>query len=300
MTRDGVAPTRQPVLRRRRAEPRRDLGARPAQPVPLHDRPGRPAGDHRRRRRGHDRGGQRRRCAARTTAGRRARARARRPGMTNPIYSYPHGGHDASITGGFVYRGTPVPGRVPRRLLLRRLRRELDQAARARRERRTSRAVRNFEPPDGRLDGPYGDIVALAEGPDGSLWYVDTGPFENDNAGAIRRIRNIKRQPAADRASPPARRRAGRRRWPSASRAPGRPTPRAGRSPTAGTSATARPRRRPTRRTRTRQRALHRPADDVRRGAGDRVRAADDHRRLAARAAHPHARPTARRSAPAT
>ena len=52
----------QPVLRRRRPEPRRDLGARAAQPVPLRDRPADRPRDHRRRRREHDRGGQRRRA----------------------------------------------------------------------------------------------------------------------------------------------------------------------------------------------------------------------------------------------
>ena len=30
-------------------------------------------------------------------------------GMTNPIYSYTHSGHDASVTGGIVYRGTQFP-----------------------------------------------------------------------------------------------------------------------------------------------------------------------------------------------
>ena len=51
-------------------------------------------------------------------------------------------------------------------------------------------AVRNFEPPDG-ASTAYGDIVALTEGPDGSLWYVDAGPFEHNNAGSVRRIRNV-------------------------------------------------------------------------------------------------------------
>ena len=31
------------------------------------------------------------------------------PAYTNPIYSYPHNGRDASITGGFVYHGTQFP-----------------------------------------------------------------------------------------------------------------------------------------------------------------------------------------------
>ena len=111
------------------------------------------------------------------------------PGLTNPIHSYPHAGGDASVTGGFVYRGTQFPDEYRGDYFfadyamnwIKRL--ELDANGNV-------TAVHDFEPPDGRRDGPYGDIVALAEGPDGSLWYVDTGPFENENAGAIRRIRN--------------------------------------------------------------------------------------------------------------
>ncbi|HET8754993.1 MAG TPA: LamG-like jellyroll fold domain-containing protein [Solirubrobacteraceae bacterium] len=110
-------------------------------------------------------------------------------GMTNPIHSYPHAGGDASITGGFVYHGSQFPSEYEGDYFfadyaanwIKRL--ELDGDGNV-------TAVRNFEPPDGSRDGPYGDIVALAEGPDGSLWYVDTGPFENENAGAVRRIRN--------------------------------------------------------------------------------------------------------------
>jgi glucose/arabinose dehydrogenase len=110
-------------------------------------------------------------------------------GMTNPIYSYPHAFHDASVTGGFVYRGSQFPAEYQGDYFfadyamnwIKRI--EFDANG-------NFAAVRNFEPPDGRNDGPYGDIVALTEGPDGSLWYVDTGPFENENAGAIRRIRN--------------------------------------------------------------------------------------------------------------
>ena len=30
-------------------------------------------------------------------------------GMTNPIFTYPHAGRDAAITGGFVYRGDSFP-----------------------------------------------------------------------------------------------------------------------------------------------------------------------------------------------
>jgi glucose/arabinose dehydrogenase/PKD repeat protein len=113
-----------------------------------------------------------------------------RAGLTDPVYSYPHAGHDASITGGFVYRGTQFPADLRGDYFfgdyaqnwIRRL--TLDATGKV-------TAVNNFEPPDGSLDGPYGDIVDLAEGPDGSLWYVDAGPFQNDNAGSVRRIRNL-------------------------------------------------------------------------------------------------------------
>src|SRR6185503_18171713 len=31
------------------------------------------------------------------------------PSYTNPIFSYPHNGRDAAITGGFIYRGSQFP-----------------------------------------------------------------------------------------------------------------------------------------------------------------------------------------------
>ncbi len=110
-------------------------------------------------------------------------------GMTNPVHSYGRG-VGSSITGGFVYRGTQFPAEYQGSYFfadyagnwIRRL--TFDGAGNV-------SAVRSFEPPDGRSDGPYGDIVALAEGPDGSLWYLDAGPFEQNNAGAVRRIKNV-------------------------------------------------------------------------------------------------------------
>ena len=112
-------------------------------------------------------------------------------------------------------------------------------------------AVRNFEPPDGDPDGPYGDIVALAEGPDGSLWYVDAGPFEQNNAGAVRRIRNLNaNQPPTARAAGDPDQRAGAARRRLLERGLGRPRGPAAHLPL-GRSATARPRRRPTRPTPT-------------------------------------------------
>ena len=111
-------------------------------------------------------------------------------GMTNPVYSYRHISHDASITGGFVYRGTQFGSEYSGDYFfadyaqnwIRRLTFDANG---------NLSAVRNFEPADGSLDGPYGDIVALAEGPDGALYYVDAGPFETADQGAIRRIRNV-------------------------------------------------------------------------------------------------------------
>jgi glucose/arabinose dehydrogenase len=85
------------------------------------------------------------------------------PTYTNPLYSYAHDGRDASITGGFIYRGKPIPGAVRRELFLRRLRPELDQATDLRCQRRgerrvqfraagrdTGRAVRRHRRPDAR------------------------------------------------------------------------------------------------------------------------------------------------------
>jgi glucose/arabinose dehydrogenase len=122
-------------------------------------------------------------------------------GMTSPAYWYEHDGHDASVTGGFIYRGSQFPAEYQGQYFfadyamnwIKRL--TLDASGNV-------TAVRSFEPPDGRNDGPYGDIVALAEGPDGSLWYVDAGPFEQNDAGAVRRIRNLDaNQPPTARAS---------------------------------------------------------------------------------------------------
>jgi len=112
------------------------------------------------------------------------------PGITSPIYSYPHNGRDACIVAGFVYRGSQFPSEYYGTFFvgdyvqnwLKRL--TFDGAGNV-------IAALNFEPPDGSKDGPYGDPVKLIEGPDGSLYYVDIG--FNDahvpNPAAIRRIR---------------------------------------------------------------------------------------------------------------
>ena len=50
----------------------------------------------------------------------------------------------------------------------------------------------NFEPADGSVDGPYGDIVYLTEGPDGALYYVDLGYSDISGQFGISKIRRIR------------------------------------------------------------------------------------------------------------
>ena len=112
------------------------------------------------------------------------------PGMTNPTYTYNHSGRDACVIGGFVYRGTQFPADYQGTYIfgdysqnwIKRM--TLDANG-------NNSGIVNFVPPDGSADGPYGDIVAFTMGPDGSLYYVDNGPFATNNAGSIHRIRNL-------------------------------------------------------------------------------------------------------------
>ena len=85
---------------------------------------------------------------------------------SSPIYFYSHNGRDACITGGFVYHGTQFPSSYQGNYFfadytqnwIRRL--TFDGNGNV-------NGVFNFEPADGSVDGPYGDIVYLTEGPDG-------------------------------------------------------------------------------------------------------------------------------------
>jgi glucose/arabinose dehydrogenase/chitodextrinase len=130
---------------------------------------------------------------------------------TSPIYSYPHSGRDASITGGFVYHGTQFPAAYQGSYFfadytqnwIRRLTFDANGNV---------TGVQNFEPSDGSVDGPYGDIVYLAEGPDGALYYVDLGYSDIGGTFGVSKIRRIRyidaNQPptavaAADRTSGP-------------------------------------------------------------------------------------------------
>src|SRR4029079_12068213 len=52
--------------------------------------------------------------------------------------------------------------------------------------------VFNFEPADGSLDGPYGDIVYLGGGPDGALYYLDLGYSDVGGTFGVSKVRRIK------------------------------------------------------------------------------------------------------------
>ncbi len=112
-------------------------------------------------------------------------------GMTNPIFSYSHGGRDAAITGGFVYRGTQFPSAYQGAYFygdfaqnwLRYLTLDASNVA-------TSN--NNFVPNNGALDSPF-DPIMLKPGPDGSVYYIDFGWgwLSTQNPAAIRRVRYV-------------------------------------------------------------------------------------------------------------
>ena len=98
---------------------------------------------------------------------------------------------DASITGGFVYHGTQFPASYQGAYFyadytqnwIRGLRFDADGSV-------TDEF--NFEPRDGAVDGPYGDIVYLGEGPDGALYYIDLGYSDIGGTFGVSKIRRIR------------------------------------------------------------------------------------------------------------
>ena len=109
----------------------------------------------------------------------------------SPLYWYPHNGRDASVTGGFVYHGTQFPSGYQGSYFfadyaqnwIRRL--TFDTSGNV-------NGVFNFEPIDGSVDGPYGDIVYLTEGPDGALYYIDLGYSDTSGTFGVSKIRRIR------------------------------------------------------------------------------------------------------------
>ncbi len=109
----------------------------------------------------------------------------------SPLYSYPHNGRDAAVTGGFVYHGTQYPSSYQGSYFfadyaqnwIKRL--TFDASGNV-------NGVFNFEPLDGSPDGPYGDIVYLTEGPDGALYYIDLGYSDTSGTFGLSKIRRIR------------------------------------------------------------------------------------------------------------
>jgi glucose/arabinose dehydrogenase/PKD repeat protein len=109
----------------------------------------------------------------------------------SPIHSYPHNGRDAAVTGGFVYRGSQFPSEYVGSYFfadytqnwIRRLTFDANGNV---------SGVLNFEPIDGTVDGPYGDIVYLTEGPDGALYYVDLGYSDISGTFGVSKVRRIR------------------------------------------------------------------------------------------------------------
>jgi glucose/arabinose dehydrogenase/chitodextrinase len=110
---------------------------------------------------------------------------------TSPIYFYPHNGRDASVTAGFVYRGSQYPSNLQGSFFyadyaqnwIKRL--TFDASG------NVTGSV-NFEPANGATDGPYGDIVYLTQGPDGALYYVDLGYSDTSGQFGVSKIRRIR------------------------------------------------------------------------------------------------------------
>jgi PKD repeat protein len=112
------------------------------------------------------------------------------PGFTSPIHAYPHAGRDASITGGFVYRGSRFPNAYYGNYFfgdyaqhwIRRLTFDANGNV---------DGVFDFEPTDGVFDASYGDPTCLKEGPDGALYYADFSHDLDNFWAMIRRIRYV-------------------------------------------------------------------------------------------------------------
>ncbi len=96
------------------------------------------------------------------------------PEFDGAFYAYPHSGSGASITGGFVYRGAGFPPGMQGAYFFADYVRQWIRYF-------TLDASGNVDQL-GELDTAAGDVVALKEGPDGALYYLDI------LAGSVRRI----------------------------------------------------------------------------------------------------------------
>ena len=112
------------------------------------------------------------------------------PAYTAPAYFYPHNGRDAAVVAGFVYHGTQFPSSYQGSFFfadytqnwIKRLTFDANGNV---------TGVFNFEPADGSVDGPYGDIVYMTEGPEGALYYLDLGYSDISGTFGVSKIRRI-------------------------------------------------------------------------------------------------------------
>jgi glucose/arabinose dehydrogenase/PKD repeat protein len=113
------------------------------------------------------------------------------PPNTSPLYSYPHNGREAAVVSGFVYHGSQFPSSYEGSFFfadyalnwIKRL--TLDPSGNV-------TGVFNFEPPDGSPDGPTGNVVCMAQGPEGALYYLDIGFDDNSSTVTLSKIRRIR------------------------------------------------------------------------------------------------------------
>ncbi|HEY7042458.1 MAG TPA: PQQ-dependent sugar dehydrogenase [Nocardioidaceae bacterium] len=110
---------------------------------------------------------------------------------TSPLYYYPHNGRDSAVVAGFVYHGSQFPSSYQGSFFfadytqnwIKRLTLNPDG---------TLANVFNFEPADGSVDGPYGDIVYLTQGPEGALYYLDLGYSDIGGTFGLSKLRRIR------------------------------------------------------------------------------------------------------------
>ena len=113
------------------------------------------------------------------------------PPCQSPLFSYPHNGRDAAITGGFVYHGSQFPSSYDGAYFYADYTQNWIRGLRLGANGNVTDTF-NFEPSDGSVDGPYGDIVYLAEGPDGALYYLDLGYSDVGGTFGVSKVRRIK------------------------------------------------------------------------------------------------------------
>jgi glucose/arabinose dehydrogenase/PKD repeat protein len=110
---------------------------------------------------------------------------------TSPLLWYPHAGRDAAVTAGFVYHGNQFPSSYQGAFFYADYTQNWIKGLKLNAGGELTGTF-NFEPPNGASDGPYGDIVYLAEGPDGALYYMDLGYSDVGATYGVSKLRRIR------------------------------------------------------------------------------------------------------------